>query len=94
MLNQAREFHETVQLTGIVLTKLDGTARGGAVVSVVDELGVPVKFVGVGEGLEDLRPFDVEQFVNALFPEEKGDGEDDKEGGDAATATAAAAAVV
>lgn len=68
MLNQAREFHETVQLTGIVLTKLDGTARGGAVVSVVDELGVPVKFVGVGEGIEDLRPFDAALFVDALFP--------------------------
>lgn len=68
MLNQAREFHETVQLTGIVLTKLDGTARGGAVVSVVDELGVPVKFVGVGEGIEDLKPFDAALFVDALFP--------------------------
>lgn len=68
MLNQAREFHETVQLTGIVLTKLDGTARGGAVVSVVDELGVPVKFVGVGEGIEDLKPFDAGLFVDALFP--------------------------
>jgi fused signal recognition particle receptor len=68
MLNQAKEFNEAVGLTGIVLTKLDGTARGGAVVSVVDELGVPVKFVGVGESIEDLQPFDPEAFVDALFP--------------------------
>ncbi|CAL8466922.1 g6458 [Coccomyxa elongata] len=69
MLNQAREFNETVQLTGLVLTKLDGTARGGAVVSVVDELRLPIKFVGVGETVEDLQPFNAEAFVNALFPE-------------------------
>ena len=71
MLNQAREFHETVQVTGLILTKLDGTARGGAVVSVVDELGVPVKFVGVGEGMEDLQTFEPRSFVDALFPEDK-----------------------
>lgn len=69
MLNQAKEFNEAVQLSGIILTKLDGTARGGAVVSVVDELGVPVKFVGVGEGIDDLQVFDPERFVDALFPE-------------------------
>ena len=69
MLNQAREFNEYVGLTGLVLTKIDGTARGGAVVSVVDELGIPVKFVGVGEGLDDLQPFDARSFVDALFPE-------------------------
>lgn len=68
MINQAKEFHEAVGLTGLVLTKLDGTARGGAVVSVVDQLGVPVKFVGVGEGIEDLQLFDPEAFVEALFP--------------------------
>ena len=68
MLSQARQFNETVKLTGIVLTKLDGTARGGAVVSVVDELGLPVKFVGVGETVEDLQPFSAEGFVDALFP--------------------------
>ena len=68
MLNQARQFNETVKITGIVLTKLDGTARGGAVVSVVDELGLPIKFVGVGETVEDLQPFDAESFVEALFP--------------------------
>lgn len=72
MTNQAREFNITLGgLSGIILTKLDGTARGGAVVSVVDELGVPVKFVGVGEGLEDLRQFDIDVFVEALFPESK-----------------------
>ena len=70
MLNQARVFGEAVGVTGIILTKLDGTARGGAVVSVVDELGIPVKFVGVGEAMQDLQSFDPESFVDALFPEE------------------------
>uniref|UniRef100_A0A061RVJ5 Fused signal recognition particle receptor n=1 Tax=Tetraselmis sp. GSL018 TaxID=582737 RepID=A0A061RVJ5_9CHLO len=68
MVNQAREFTDAVSVTGIVLTKLDGTARGGAVVSVVDELGIPVKFVGLGETVDDLHPFDSEWFVEALFP--------------------------
>ncbi|KAI9181887.1 hypothetical protein LWI28_019662 [Acer negundo] len=67
MLPQAREFNEIVGITGLILTKLDGSARGGCVVSVVDELGIPVKFVGVGEGVEDLQPFDAEAFVNAIF---------------------------
>ncbi len=69
MLNQARDFNETVPLSGLVLTKLDGTARGGAVVSVVDELRLPVKFIGVGETVDDLQPFDAQAFVNSLFPE-------------------------
>ncbi|KAG6520728.1 hypothetical protein ZIOFF_017788 [Zingiber officinale] len=56
-----------VGVTGLVLTKLDGSARGGCVVSVVEELGIPVKFVGVGEGVDDLQPFDAEAFVNAIF---------------------------
>ncbi|XP_021748033.1 cell division protein FtsY homolog, chloroplastic-like [Chenopodium quinoa] len=68
MLPQAREFNEVVGVTGLILTKLDGSARGGCVVSVVDELGIPVKFVGVGEGVEDLQPFDAEAFVDAIFP--------------------------
>ncbi|GBG87329.1 hypothetical protein CBR_g45388 [Chara braunii] len=68
MLPQAREFNQVVGVTGFVLTKLDGTARGGCVVSVVDELRIPVKFVGVGEGLDDLQPFDAQTFVDALFP--------------------------
>ena len=69
MINQAKEFHAAVGLTGLILTKLDGTARGGAVVSVVDQLKVPVKFVGVGEGIDDLQAFDPAAFVEALFPE-------------------------
>ncbi|XP_073123456.1 cell division protein FtsY homolog, chloroplastic [Henckelia pumila] len=68
MLPQAREFNDVVGVTGFILTKLDGSARGGCVVSVVDELGIPVKFVGVGEKLDDLQPFDPEAFVNAIFP--------------------------
>lgn len=67
MLPQAREFNEVVGVTGLILTKLDGSARGGCVVSVVDELGIPVKFVGVGERVEDLQPFDAEAFVDAIF---------------------------
>ncbi|GLI62591.1 hypothetical protein VaNZ11_005267 [Volvox africanus] len=70
MLNQAREFNDAVRLTGLILTKLDGTARGGAVVSVVDQLGLPVKFIGVGETAEDLQPFDANAFAEALFPRE------------------------
>jgi fused signal recognition particle receptor len=66
-LAQARVFHETVSLTGIVLTKLDSTAKGGIVFAIEDALGVPVRFVGVGEKLGDLVPFDPEAFVGALF---------------------------
>ena len=66
-LTQARVFREVVDVTGIVLTKLDGTAKGGIVVAVQRELGVPVKFVGLGEGADDLAPFDAEEFVDALL---------------------------
>lgn len=66
-LTQAREFNKAVPLTGIVLTKLDGTAKGGIVLSVMEELGVPVRYVGIGEGAEDLRPFDPEEFSSSLF---------------------------
>ena len=66
-LIQARSFKETAGLTGIVLTKLDGTAKGGIVIAIARDLGVPVKFVGVGEGIDDLKPFDPEEFVNDLF---------------------------
>lgn len=69
-LVQARMFKETVEITGLVLTKLDGTARGGIVIAIASELGVPVRYVGVGEGLEDLRPFEPELFVRALFGRE------------------------
>ena len=66
-LAQAVAFHASVGLTGIVLTKLDSTARGGVVFAIEDQLGVPVRFVGVGEGIDDLVPFDPEAFVAALF---------------------------
>ncbi|WP_303851679.1 signal recognition particle-docking protein FtsY [Seleniivibrio woodruffii] len=66
-LSQALKFHEDVGLTGLVLTKLDGTAKGGAIIGIVDELRVPVKFIGFGEGIDDLKPFDAQNFVEALF---------------------------
>ncbi|MEJ2201157.1 MAG: signal recognition particle-docking protein FtsY [Desulfuromonadaceae bacterium] len=66
-LIQARLFMEAVQITGIALTKLDGTAKGGMVVAIGSELGLPVRYVGIGEGIEDLRPFDPDVFVDALF---------------------------
>ena len=66
-LQQAKVFRETAGLTGIILTKLDGTAKGGICVAIAQELGVPVKFVGLGEGIEDLRPFDAREYVNALI---------------------------
>ncbi len=68
-ISQARVFLERVGVTGVILTKLDGTARGGIVISIMDELGVPVHWVGLGEGIEDLQPFDPEVFVRALFEE-------------------------
>ena len=66
-LSQAKVFKEIVPLSGIVLTKLDGTAKGGVTVAVRDQLGIPVKFVGLGEGIDDLEPFDPRSFVDALF---------------------------
>ena len=66
-LRQAQVFAEVVHVTGILLTKLDGTAKGGIVVAVQRELGVPVKLVGLGEGPDDLAPFDAEAFVDALL---------------------------
>lgn len=68
-INQAKEFMSAAKITGIVLTKLDGTAKGGIIISVKKELGIPVKFIGVGEQMDDLQPFDKEQFVKALFEE-------------------------
>lgn len=65
---QARLFHEAVQLTGLILAKLDGSAKGGAVLAVARELGLPVKFAGVGEAPDDLEPFDPQRFVDALLP--------------------------
>ncbi len=66
-LTQAREFHQSIGLTGIALTKLDGTARGGIVFALAQQLGLPIRYIGVGERLEDLRPFDAEAFVDALL---------------------------
>jgi len=69
-LNQARAFVEAAGVTGVVVTKLDGTAKGGMVVAVGAELGLPVRFVGVGEGVDDLRPFDADEFVDGLLGQE------------------------
>ncbi len=66
-VNQAREFSKVADITGIVLTKLDGTARGGVVITIRNELGLPVKFIGVGEGIDDLQPFNAEEFTEGLF---------------------------
>lgn len=70
-LNQARQFREAAGITGIILTKLDGTARGGVVIGIKSELDVPVKYIGVGEQIDDLRPFDAKEFAGALFGEEE-----------------------
>ena len=66
-LIQAKQFQETAGCTGIILTKLDGTAKGGIVIAIAQELGVPVKFVGLGEGIDDLQPFDAKEYVNAII---------------------------
>ncbi len=68
-LNQAREFNKAVPLSGLIVTKLDGTSKGGMVVAIQKELGLPIKFVGLGEQADDLQPFDAEQFAEALFAE-------------------------
>ncbi|MGA2173790.1 MAG: signal recognition particle-docking protein FtsY [Verrucomicrobiota bacterium] len=69
-LTQAREFHKAVPLTGLVIAKLDGTSKGGMVIAIQRELGLPVKFIGLGEKPDDLQPFDAKQFARALFGEE------------------------
>ncbi|NLO82790.1 MAG: signal recognition particle-docking protein FtsY [Clostridiales bacterium] len=66
-LSQARLFKESVNITGIAMTKLDGTAKGGIVVAIKNELDIPIRFIGVGEGIDDLQPFDAKSFVDALF---------------------------
>ncbi len=66
-MQQAREFSEVVDVSGIVLTKLDGTAKGGIAVAIMDELKLPVLYIGVGEGIEDLQAFDANAFVDAIF---------------------------
>lgn len=69
-LNQATQFNEAVGVTGIVLTKLDGTAKGGIVFAIADKTGIPIRFIGVGETIDDLRPFEPQEFVKALFAQE------------------------
>lgn len=64
---QAKEFKNAADITGIVLTKLDGTAKGGIVFSIKNELDIPVKFIGVGEGIDDMERFNADDFINALF---------------------------
>ncbi|MDQ6916130.1 MAG: signal recognition particle-docking protein FtsY, partial [Actinomycetota bacterium] len=71
-LRQARQFAEAVPVTGIVLTKLDGTAKGGIALAIARELGIPVKLIGIGEGLDDLRPFDPGDFARALVTQDVG----------------------
>jgi fused signal recognition particle receptor len=66
-LNQAVQFNHAVPLTGITLTKLDGTAKGGILFAIADRLKVPIRFIGVGETIDDLRPFDADEFLDALF---------------------------
>ena len=70
-INQAKVFMETANVTGVVLTKLDGTAKGGVVIAIKEELGLPVKWIGVGEGIMDFRPFEADKFVDALFDGDK-----------------------
>ena len=76
-VNQAREFKNAANITGIVLTKLDGTAKGGVVLAVRQALDIPVKFIGVGEGLDDLQPFDAEEFARALFDRDPSEYKED-----------------
>ena len=80
-LVQARQFKDVTDISGIVLTKLDGTAKGGIAIAVQAELGIPVKYIGVGEQIDDLQRFDPDSFVNALFekPEEEEEGEEEKD---------------
>ena len=68
-LSQARLFREALEITGIVLTKLDGTAKGGIIVSIADDFAIPISFVGIGEGLDDLKAFRAREFTDALFNE-------------------------
>lgn len=76
-LVQARQFKEAVDISGIILTKMDGTAKGGIAVAIQSELGVPVKYIGIGEKIEDLQKFDPDSFVNALFDVKREEKEDE-----------------
>ena len=66
-VNQAKEFKNAANITGLVLTKLDGTAKGGIVFSIKNELNIPVKYIGVGEGIDDLQPFNAKEFADGIF---------------------------
>lgn len=66
-VNQAKEFKNVTDITGIVLTKLDGTAKGGIIIPIKNELNIPVKFIGVGEGIDDLQPFNSREFADGIF---------------------------
>ena len=81
-VNQARLFSETANITGIVLTKLDGTAKGGIVIPIKNELNIPVKLIGVGEKIDDLQPFDSRSFVTALFENAGKNSQEKSESGD------------
>jgi fused signal recognition particle receptor len=70
-VNQAREFKNVTNITGIVLTKLDGTAKGGIIIPIKNELGIPVKYIGVGEGIDDLQPFNAKEFTEGIFDSEE-----------------------
>ena len=67
-LSQARHFNEAINISGITITKLDGTARGGMLFAIASELGIPIRYIGVGESAKDLRPFDAGTFINAILP--------------------------
>jgi len=66
-VHQAQQFHEAIGITGITLTKLDGTAKGGVIFAISKQLGLPIRFIGVGEGIDDLRQFQAQEFVEALL---------------------------
>ena len=78
-LSQLREFNDVTNITGIILTKMDGTAKGGIAVAIQAEFGIPVKYVGVGEKVEDLQKFDSDTFVNALFDVATDDEDEEQE---------------
>lgn len=78
-LSQAKEFNEVADITGVILTKMDGTAKGGIAVAIQAELGIPVKYIGVGESIDDLQKFDADEFVNALFYKKENESEDEEE---------------
>ena len=77
---QAREFKEVTDVSGIVLTKLDGTAKGGIAIAIQSEMGIPVKYIGVGEQIDDLQKFDPDSFVNALFDRPEDHDQEDGDG--------------